>query len=400
MRGPIVISIFFAFIVLFFSISLVHASPPSHSNGNENSSSSDSSTVPERGSGAPDEIDDSASSTSQENSDTDFVPTPDIPADSSHGSSGDERANEASSQGVGSGEPPEEVGLDRAESVAASQAVGRIVENNTAPMVVSRYLSTKSNGLTDDYMLGSIHDLVAGSYRTLYVNGVVWDEDGATDIVQVEVKFYRSGVGSDCVSTDMDCYVVTSCALDAVNVLPSQLRYNCPVEIPYFSTSTEIGSAHAAEEWVAEVKVHDAGGGLAADNFLRKEMGSLLSVSIPSEISFGNLSLGEETGIENNYEQIITQAGNAAADLEVSMPGGLTCEIGTIPSENLRWSLEDVEYTSPIARDIDEVPRATGIGLGNMRENREMKLYWSIAVPPIGVKGRCTGTIVISTISP
>ena len=95
-----------------------------------------------------------------------------------------------------------------AESVPMSVSVP-----DATPVVVSVMTSDSAFG-SEEYPDGIINTLVSGGTKTVYVTGIVQDDNGQVDLAGVGVVFYRSGVsgGSDCAVNDAnDCYVVNNC---------------------------------------------------------------------------------------------------------------------------------------------------------------------------------------------
>lgn len=270
---------------------------------------------------------------------------------------------------------------------------------NAAPTVVSKYISASANGLTNAYPGGTINNLAAASTREIHINGVVQDTDGQTDIQEVDVKFYRSGAGASCAASNNDCYIVDNCVLDTVGVESTQKRYDCTMQLQYYSDSTSSGGEFPSENWIVDVTVRDASSS-GNDTALTIEMQTLLAVGIPSTISFGALSLGQNTTAETNQAQVMTQAGNDVADVELSASAGMACTTGVIPVANHKWSLTDVAYGSGAATALSGTPADTDLNIAYRHgANSTKSLFWNIGIPVEGVGGTCAGNITISAIA-
>ena len=275
------------------------------------------------------------------------------------------------------------------------------VRAGVTPSVKSVYISASAGAKTDAYPGGIIDNLSAGGTRTIHINGVVEDLDGRDDIDHVEAVFYRSGAtgGSACTADKNDCYQVSTCALTNNEDLEEK-EYNCQMDLEYYTDATDEIGRFSAQNWLVYVKVVDTTQASGTDNSLSKEIQTVLSLSIPSSIDYGNLSLGQSTVQANNVEMVITQQGNDQADVEVSASSGMTCDSGAILTGNQEWALSDLAYNQ--GTDLSDVAVETNLDV-NYRDDdatAETKtLYWNIGIPENSVGGDCNGTVTITTIS-
>lgn len=273
--------------------------------------------------------------------------------------------------------------------------------DGATPSVVSVVTATTANGQTDGYPGGTIA-LAAGGIRTIYVNGVVEDADGKADIDAVSAAFHRSGApnGDNCTADAANCYVVSSCALGD-NENANQKTYSCRVDLQHIAQSTVSGGQYPSENWVAYVYVTD-GTLFATSNTTTKEIDTLLALTIPASIPFGNRNLNEQSTAANNAEMILTQRGNVEADVEVSMAGPLVCASGSIPRANVKWALTDVGYTHASTTALTGSPVDTNVFVPFGTQGQPsptQTLYWNLAIPVEGVGGYCTNTVTISAIA-
>ncbi len=271
---------------------------------------------------------------------------------------------------------------------------------NTPPTVVSVVTSNTLNGTTDNYPGGSVTPM-AGGTKTIYLNGIVEDLDGASMITNVRGVFYRSGVGSGsaCAATGIDCFVRPTCGLYA-GATAYQKVYSCEIDISYYADSTDASGRYPSENWVAHVEVTD-GTDTAQDSSLTKEMSSILSLVVPGNINFGNHSIGDVTTAGNNVEVSISQSGNVNADVEISMPSGLACASGSIPRSNFKWSLSDVGFGSGSANALTGSPVDTNLDVAygtDVAPAPSKTLYFNVSIPD-SIGGSCTGMTTISAIS-
>lgn len=266
------------------------------------------------------------------------------------------------------------------------------------PIVNSVYISDVANGLTDNYSGGTIIPN-NGTTKTIHINGVVSDNDGDGNIASVSTVFYRSGVanGTSCTTDNNDCYKVTSCDL-TLNDSTSK-KYNCAVALQYYTDATDGGGRYPNDNWIIYVKVLDGENNIGENNSVIKEIGSIVAVDIPLNLSYGSLSLGATTTIATNQEMIFTQKGNVVADVGVT-GDTLDCTIGSIPTNHQKWSLTDVGFDDQFAQTLTDYSVDTDLNIGyrdNDTTEETKKLYWNLKAPLSGVKGFCVGqTIIVS----
>ena len=277
--------------------------------------------------------------------------------------------------------------------------------NNTNPTVASKFISTTSNAGTDGFGGGTI-DLTAGTTRTVWINGLVADNNGEADISDVDITLRRSGVSAGCTEDANSCRVVSNCTLDAGAGTSLQVGYNCSIALNYYTDSTSTGGEFPAENWVLDVVANDLSAGTVTDSATTKEVETRLALTIPATIAYGSLALGTNTTAANNTLINIAQAGNDIADVEVSMAGTiLQCvtsavNTGTIPRANLIWSLTDVDYNGVGATALSGTATDTNLNVAYRHgANPTKDLFWNIQIPTTGVGGTCTGTVTVSTIA-
>lgn len=280
----------------------------------------------------------------------------------------------------------------QADSVTTTTEV-----SNVDPVIDSVFVSSSANGGTNSYTSGIV--LTAGTTKTVHVNGVVSDANGATDISQVNVLFYRSAVTDACSTDDNDCYQIVGCTLS--NPTSTTKDYNCQVPLQYYADATDGNSAsYSAQNWLARVTVADTSSATDIDETNTVEVNTLLALTIPSSITYncdGSCTNNESTSDTTNEEMTITQQGNDAADVNVS-GSDMTCTtLGSIPFGNQEWSLTDVVYES--GTDLTGSAVDTDLAVGLQTGSSVTKtLYWNVSVP-YNATGTCTGSNTITAIA-
>ena len=248
----------------------------------------------------------------------------------------------------------------------------------------------------------AIEDLVAGSTRTIYINGLVEDTNGAADITGVSSAFYEDNAsgGNACASDANDCYKDDTCTTYA-GPTTDQLYFTCgPFALEYFIDSTSTGGVNASGNWVAWAQVTDGDGSPDSDTET-VEVETLLALDIETGINYGTLALGASTTADNDNELTIFQNGNDVADVEVSSAAAMTCTVrGTIPVANQEWALTSLAYNAEGTTNLSGTPVDTDINIG-YRTGAAVSdiLYWGITIPSSGVEGSCDGTTTITAIA-
>jgi hypothetical protein len=284
----------------------------------------------------------------------------------------------------------------QAESISTQTEI-----TNASSTIDSVFISNSANGGVDDYFSGTIVP-VAGDVKTLHINGVVRDTNGTEDIATTSLVFYRSSVGggASCSADNNNCYRVPVCVLTPDT--STTKKFDCQIDLQYYADSTDTGGRFSDDNWVAYVQVWDQSEAGSINNSVTKEVGTVLSLTIPTAISYGNsFSLGQETINTDNQEMVITQNGNDEADVQVSGTNMTCSSIGAIPVGNQKWSLSDVGYNGS-STPLTAISDNTFLNVG-YRDNDASpvtkSLYWNIGIPATGVKGDCVGSNTITTIA-
>jgi len=265
------------------------------------------------------------------------------------------------------------------------------------PSVDSVYMSSTSRGKSDDFTSGI--NLVAGNNKTVYINGIVSDPQGASTITSVEVTFYRSGVGSSCSADNNNCYII-SC--DTYTILSlNELDYDCPVPMTFYTDATDDGSQYSIQNWIARVEVEDRDRNTDVDSSETNDVNSLLALDIPTSMDFGTLLNNQKTTVDNNLEMSIEQQGNDEADVLVSGTDMSCSTLGSIPAGNQKWSLSDLGYDGNGTNALTDGPTDTNLDVGYRTDDGTpltKTLYWNVFIP-YNVVGSCSGTDTVTAIA-
>jgi len=268
---------------------------------------------------------------------------------------------------------------------------------NTDPVVDSVNIAYANEGSD----LPAI-SLALGATKEVHVWGVVSDANGTADIATTSLVFYRTATGASCTTDKNDCYKVLKA--DGCSLAPDgdlTKKYDCRIDLDYFTDATDTGGHYASDNWTAKVTVYDqADSGIS--NTDTTEVNTLLGLNIPTAIAYGTFGLGASTTAANNQEMIITQKGNDEADVEVSGTTMPCSSIGTIPIANQKWALSDVDYVDGAATALSGSASDTDLHVAYRTDDvtaNTKSLYWNIFVPVTGVKGVCSGTNTVGVIA-
>lgn len=275
------------------------------------------------------------------------------------------------------------------------------VQAASPPSVLSVFINNTAYQFSDVYTVSNPIVPIAGGTKAIYVNGRVFDEDGVGtgygdgDLNTIELQFYRSNVGANCVVDNNDCYRVY-CSVQAY--LSDTINYSCFIEISYIIDSTMTGGTHEGEVWNAEVIAKDDA--QMVDSTIKEtEVNTLLALQIPSTLDFGTLTRVQVTNAATNTHYTLTQQGNDVASVQVS-GGDLTCAVnGIVEVDKIEWALTDVGADSPASTPLTTSPVNTNISIGTDDDGSlSTTLYWNITMPDV-VNGACTGSTSITALA-
>lgn len=258
--------------------------------------------------------------------------------------------------------------------------------------------------MNDSFSFGEL-DLEIGEDTRIYINGVVSDMDSWQDIESVSAVFYRSSKSIKkrksknndkkgwCKNAKKkSCLEVEECNLRE-GESEDEAEFSCALSLPYYLESTDVAGAFDKDKWNVYLEAED-GKEVVSDETASIEVPSTMGVNVQTQqISFGVLDLGHRSTPETNQEMVIASEGNTTVNIEV-LVSDMTCSgIGTIPAENLTWSLTDngADAVSVLPDSIVIDPPLDA----NTAPSQEY-LYWNIEVPESGIRGDCIGNVTIN----
>jgi hypothetical protein len=282
-----------------------------------------------------------------------------------------------------------------------------LIENAVPTFVATPVVSNSSLG-SEAYAgsPGTINNLTAGGNKAIYIYGEVEDNNGQDDFSAMSISLYKTGItcAANPNNDPNNCYwnnnsnsgVGTCTFTNDAN--PLRKDYECTVNLAAWTDATDADSgADAGNQWYLKVTVGD-GTTLATNTTRTFEVASLASLSIPATVDFGTMALNTSTTSANNQAQVITQQGNVANDVKVSMTDAeMNCSASTagISRANMKWSLTDVDYGSATSITSSAVDTNLAVAKQLSAGAVTKTLYWNLQVP-YGVEGTCSTTVTMT----
>ena len=287
--------------------------------------------------------------------------------------------------------------------------------------------------------------LASGGNISYYLNGMVQDLNGISDITNINARFYRKSdsakTGSydptGCVSGDGAvgntknyCFFATTCAKDGNTPADTtnKQRFSCALSLPYYTAGTATGSEFdvattTVDDYAVQILVLSGGGSTytttLAGNFDTDASGSggtgevrrintLTSLSIPqTTIAYGDLAIGAQTAAAAGKPIVVAQAGNDVADTYMYAPttgGNLGCSIlGSIVATQQDFNQADNGWGGSgfigLPAEASSTTTAAGLTIGykpDAATTTNDTVYMNIKIPN-GVAGVCTGKLNMIT---
>ena len=271
-------------------------------------------------------------------------------------------------------------------------------ENQVSPVVSNINFSYTDNGTPLGFSEGITPSL---STTTIYVNGTVVDQNGASTMTSVASTLYRTSVGDACSANSFNCYEPTgTCTITPTTA--SAAHYACRYDVAAYIDSTDAVGTYSADTWTARVSVVDA---TSYSSYTTGdiEVNSVAALTVAtSTISFASMPLGATTTASTSQSVVVTQAGNVVADVMFSSFTNLTCtQLGSIPKENLKWAIENVDYAHASSTSFTSTPVRSFMNVARKIDATTPfgTAYLNIGIPDQGLSGTCAGTVILNVIS-
>jgi len=226
--------------------------------------------------------------------------------------------------------------------------------------------------------------LTEGEEMVIYATGTVSDVNGYEDLLYATTTIYRSGATGMCSKNDNNCYQVNSLDCPFMNCSGNSCDVECAVAIQYFADPTDTGSVYELEDWRADLFLLDMSNNIATSTSDGVDVQTLWALSaVTSDINYGTLNLGEDTGGFNVSSQV-QNTGNSNIDIQVEGTD-LMNGPSTIPAGNQLFSTTTFTYSecvicealSGTATNLEvDLPKPTSTSTPITDD-----LYWGLYVP-------------------
>lgn len=257
--------------------------------------------------------------------------------------------------------------------------------------------------------------LNTGTTKNVVCTATVTDDEGYEDIVSVEAKLYRTGVGVGASDDNNNHYTVSGDS----QCVPSNGSgttedYTCTIAAYYYADPTDTGSIYEDDNWTCQVTPSDVGGPGTADTDTI-EMDTLMGLSLSTDtISYGTMDLGTNTGVNNQDVNIINE-GNVRIDVQFDGYGtidgdgkAMVCNPGSILIGNEKYDIDEsptADYDdlafqltdTAVERDWDILQRTND---SSQEQGVDKKwIYWGLAIPAEEVGGSCSGYVTFTAVN-
>jgi hypothetical protein len=228
----------------------------------------------------------------------------------------------------------------------------------------------------------------------------VTDDNGCTDLSNVQVLFYRTDKTDGCSPNEYDCYSTSSCSVvESGNTCDgdsdTSADYECSVTLNYYTDPTDGSASASSTNWTMKVTATDDDG-VSGNNTDTIEVDSLAAIDVTTPIAYGSVALDSSSA---DKEQTVTNTGNVRLDLQFSGTA-MSCDTGSIDAAQQKYSTTtisawaDAPYTlatSSAEKDWD-LAKSTG-------STSTAAAHWMLHTPASGVEGSCSGSNTLTAVN-
>lgn len=217
------------------------------------------------------------------------------------------------------------------------------------------------------------------------------DVNGYGTISSYFGKLYRTAVGVGAADNANEHYTLASCNIS--NQSGATADYSCSFNVQYHADPTDVANTqYYSDTWTATASVTDSGSLNASSSATPVELNSLLGIGIDSDIDFGNLAQGTDTGAVNELTQVSAQ-GNTGLNSYVQ---GIDMSDGlghTIAKAYQKYSDAAFTYSSggTVLTGSDVFLDLRVVKTTTTATPAYKSVYWGIAIPTGIPAGNYTG---------
>ena len=257
------------------------------------------------------------------------------------------------------------VGTQETEPIN-NPTVTNVVLNNTNPIVLTPNATT---------LVSVSASTTAGTNALLYATSTI----------------YRTGVGSNCVANNLNCYQIpsSSCIFSGAST-----TVTCSANIWYFAQATDASSSFPSDSWSGAIAVTDAASNVATGTSGVVPLNTMLAINVsPSNVSYGTLIPNTNTG-SVNQTTTIQNVGNSSSTLKIS---GTAFILGssTIATSSQHYATTTFTFGG-LEQSLSDIPTAvSGFTLTAPTSTSSVNgnIFWGDQVP----FGISTGTYTATT---
>jgi hypothetical protein len=284
-----------------------------------------------------------------------------------------------------------------ADATYQDYAVTVTVNTNAVPISSSVLIKQDDNHVTE---IG----LTENTTRNVVITATVTDGNGCADLVSVSVKLFRTSQTSAGDANANYRYIAdTVTQLTCADLVAT---YSATIPVQYYAEPTDTGSIYATDSWSAEVIPSDGDVTGTTEANDTAEMATMMAMSVTTPISYGAMSMGDNTGTADK-DTTVTNTGNGRFATYVDGYGAadadgysMVCDTGTVPLANEKWSTgTGVAYGSR-TNLTDTLAQVTGSFVNKSTDgnNNHGHINWGFGMPESGVLGSCHGKVVFTPV--
>ena len=245
----------------------------------------------------------------------------------------------------------------------------------------------------------SAFHLIAGSNATMYVHGMVSDENGCETLSSIHVKVYLEDAGSNCTPDGDTCAETTSTSFLGCTPQTADATYAVTLPIPHNMEPTDAGSPYEGKKWYVTVTATDSGNVQGIGTSSPFDIGSLIAFDVSPSIDYGTVVFGQTSG---KKQVTFVNKGNRVLDASFLSNGPMVCQGGgTIPSEDVHLSLQPTDAFADMTSISSLAVKMLQLGLAKKTLGSDPEptafMYAQLFMPEhAGVAGTCSNSLTFT----
>jgi len=233
---------------------------------------------------------------------------------------------------------------------------------------------------------GSAIILTPAATTTITVVASTTDPDGPGDIRYATSTIYRSGVGANCTTENLNCYQIASSSCSFTDTTST---VKCTALIWYFAQATDSSSTFPSENWLSKITVTDSVGNTGSSTSAGVELNTLLAINVTtSSINYGTVLASSTTG-STNQTTTVENAGNASTSLALNGTA-LVFNTNELATSSQHYATSSFSYGGAEQALQENQTTVSGFLLTSPSSTNSVSsiIYWGLGV----LAGKPTGT--------